>query len=359
MKRRYFIRGLRRFSQIDLFSKSFAFIREIRGSANSRRNRPTSPVDQHGESPDCIPPLPAGEGESFKKEGSAVHGEDGRSTSLLSEPSCRAIAKPVRAVSTLLPRQSVATAAQRSAFTLVELLVVIAIIAVLAAILLPVLSQAQLRAKRIQCLNNLRQMAAAAQVYTGDNSDFYPIAYYFDAVKNISYCWDFTTYENNSHVVPGLLWQGQTNPQIQQCPSFIGSAMWANDPFTGYNYNTSYIGHGQYEAIEQPAKDSAARHPAKTAVFGDGQYSLGADKFMRAPWPDQSNGGDNSDADDLRTAGTQGFRHSGLSNTAFCDGHAESLSACHTNCESDPYNPAAVAPGTGFLSISNSLYSLE
>ncbi|HEV2318469.1 MAG TPA: prepilin-type N-terminal cleavage/methylation domain-containing protein, partial [Verrucomicrobiae bacterium] len=112
-------------------------------------------------------------------------------------------------------------------FTLVELLVVIAIIAILAAVLLPALSQAQLRAKRSQCLNNLREMAAAAQVYTGDNLNSYPIAYYFDAVKNISYCWDFTTYENDSRVVPGLLWQGQMMPEIQQCPSFTGSAMWA------------------------------------------------------------------------------------------------------------------------------------
>jgi prepilin-type processing-associated H-X9-DG protein len=178
-------------------------------------------------------------------------------------------------------------------------------------------------------------------------------------VNNISYCWDFTMYENNSHVVPGLLWQGETNPQIQQCPSFNGSADWYGDPYTGYNYNTSYIGHGQDEAIEQPARGSAARHPARTVIFGDGQYSAGADKFMRAPWPDENNGGDSSDADGLRSAGTQGFRHSGLSNAAFCDGHAESLSACYTNYEEDPYNPAAVAPGTGFLSVSNSLYDLN
>ena len=36
------------------------------------------------------------------------------------------------------------------------------------------------RAKRIQCVSNLRQLDIAAQVYIGDNSDFYPFAYYFD-----------------------------------------------------------------------------------------------------------------------------------------------------------------------------------
>jgi prepilin-type processing-associated H-X9-DG protein/prepilin-type N-terminal cleavage/methylation domain-containing protein len=252
-----------------------------------------------------------------------------------------------------------ASTLQRSAFTLVELLVVIAIIAILAAMLLPVLNQAQLRATRIQCLNNVRQMAAAAQVYTGDNSDFFPIAQYFDTVNDVSYCWDFTTYESNSHVVPGLLWQGQTNPQIQQCPSFNGSANWTGDPYTGYNYNTSYIGHGQGEAVEQPSKGSALRHPASTVVFGDGQYISGANKFMRAPWPDTAGGGDNPNINGLRSSGTQGFRHSGRSNAAFCDGHAESLSACYTNYAADPYNPSSVAPGTGYLSVSNFIYQLN
>ena len=248
---------------------------------------------------------------------------------------------------------------QRAAFTLVELLVVIAIIAILAAILLPVLAHAQSRAKRMQCLSNLRQMAMTAQVYTGDNSDFYSFAYYFDFTTDISYCWDFTTYEKTSRVVPGVLWQGQTNPQIQQCPSFIGNANWALDPYTGYNYNTSYIGHGQGESASDPtgqaapipAKGAAVRHPAKTALFGDGQYSDGAEKFMRAPWP---NPGDANFSG--RYAGTQGFRHDGLSNVSFCDGHAESWPACYTN-NSD--GAANVAPGTGFLSISNSAYDLN
>ena len=59
----------------------------------------------------------------------------------------------------------------RRGFTLIELLVVIAIIAILAAILLPVLAQSKFRAQRVQCVSNLHQWAACFAVYGGDNND--------------------------------------------------------------------------------------------------------------------------------------------------------------------------------------------
>jgi prepilin-type N-terminal cleavage/methylation domain-containing protein len=64
-----------------------------------------------------------------------------------------------------------------SGFTLIELLVVVAIIAILAALLTPALRSARSAAKRISCLNNLRQIGQAISLYAKDWDGFLPYSY--------------------------------------------------------------------------------------------------------------------------------------------------------------------------------------
>jgi prepilin-type N-terminal cleavage/methylation domain-containing protein len=68
-------------------------------------------------------------------------------------------------------RRSIGWEGKAQAFTLIELLVVIAIIAILAAILLPVLEEAQLKSKTTVCINNMHQLGLAVPMYATDNSD--------------------------------------------------------------------------------------------------------------------------------------------------------------------------------------------
>ena len=254
---------------------------------------------------------------------------------------------------------------RKRAFTLIELLVVIAITSMLTAILLPSLSKAREQSKRISCLSNLRQMVVAAQVYTQTFDGYYPIAQYGEMTsgKYVLYVWDFTTIfePGKQSVVPGLLWQGQMIEKIQQCPSFKGSANWQMDLYTGYNYNTSYIGHGQGESIVVPAMAVAVKRPSRCALFGDGQWKDGANKFMRAPWPNPSDAAFSS-----RWAGAQGYRHNGKTNVAWGDGHASSQKELYTNVKSaqqkdliEKYNKSKPRSKFGFLSPDNSAYDLE
>jgi prepilin-type processing-associated H-X9-DG protein len=234
------------------------------------------------------------------------------------------------------------------------LLVVIGIVAVLVALLLPALSAAREAAKTVKCLSNLRQMAATAHQYAISHKGSFPISQYTASHPPMAfgYGWDFTLVTNlatgERRVEPGLLWAGQADVAVQQCPSYDGRSNTLMDPYTGYNYNTSYIGHGQGEAVVAPAKVGQVKAPTSCALFGDGQTTSGANKYMRSPRPAP---GDATFA--ARHAGTQGFRHRGgrMTNVAFVDGHAESLRDRFTA-------GLPVAEGTGFLSEDNALYDL-
>jgi prepilin-type N-terminal cleavage/methylation domain-containing protein/prepilin-type processing-associated H-X9-DG protein len=239
---------------------------------------------------------------------------------------------------------------KRAAFSLIELLAVIAIVGVLAAVLVPSILERVEDGKRAQCASNLRQFGMAAYIYTSNHEGLFPAAFRAESRPGIryQYAWDFTNVREGGafRVEPGLLWAGTPDARIHQCPSYAGSANWLVDPNSGYNYNTSYIG-----APEDPAHRDTITNPAGTALFGDGEWMGGANKFMRSPRASPKDDGFSG-----RYAGTQGYRHLGKTNVAFSDGHAATHAERGTTYDGPP---SFIAPGTGFLGQDNTLYDLE
>ncbi len=212
---------------------------------------------------------------------------------------------------------------RRNGFTLIELLVVIAIIAILAAILFPVFARARAKAQQASCLSNQKQLALAFLMYAQDYDDTMAPAYYFTDGWGVEHGWDFTIDYAAWSFTPGLIGPYTKNTQINGCPQAASLPTYDRQT-TGYAYNVSYVG-ATWDEGRQPARLGSISYPAETAMLADGAFWDGttgkvtATNYLRAPGdPYYSYVGPNVH-----------FRHNGVANVGYCDGHVKAVGQKH------------------------------
>jgi len=114
--------------------------------------------------------------------------------------------------------------ATRGGFTLIELLVVIAIIAILAAMLLPVLGKAKSRAQRLQCTSQLKQLGLGLNLFAGDHEDMLPPTAFSTGAYQYQLSWDDYIHrfiggtDSDNDLMLGLTDPVRT-PKLLQCPA--------------------------------------------------------------------------------------------------------------------------------------------
>ncbi len=190
-------------------------------------------------------------------------------------------------------------------FTLIELLVVIAIIAILAAMLLPVLSRAKSKASATQCMNQMRQIGMATVMYADDNQGWLPRSSHSAmAYKQLPWGYAIAPYVVRGPVSQGdSMWTNLFNT-LYRCPKDQGRK-------TDWSYGKNVYPELSAQETGGPTwpKLGLIPRPVATVIYAEKIASSMADHFMAHFWLE----GGQPEVDQAR--------HDQKSNYVYCDGH--------------------------------------
>ena len=260
----------------------------------------------------------------------------------------------------------------RKAFTLIELLVVIAIIAILAAILFPVFAQAKEAAKKTQCLSNQKNINLGVIMYQGDVDDTFPMDQWYTATGDQVRWYDAV----NPYIKNGdkFAFNGRVSGEggIWSCPSTQKQqALYGVHNFLFPDGQSCPWINGTSTAT---VNASSLQTPADTVVIVEKGLNKGDNswiQFVADEWnwtntvgnPAGSVEGEKWDIDKTRNHdcdyspgaytdaqyGTYGlcssmprYRHNGVSNMAFGDGHVKSTNRGRLSWFKNVYLPGVM-----------------
>jgi len=212
----------------------------------------------------------------------------------------------------------------RRAFTLIELLVVVAIIAILAALLLPVLSKSKDQARAIGCVNNIRQLSLGWHLYAEENADTLVNNHGITETLTRKENWannveDWLTSEGNTNLA--TLTGGKLAPYVAQstaifkCPSDRSVAQ--NGPrIRSYSMNSLVGDPGELTNKFNPQlvqffRLADIQNPSDIYVFLDEHPDTINDGFFMNRWEDYTWGN------------LPASYHGGAANLSFADGHID------------------------------------